>query len=194
MLYCLPSALHVWIIDNRRRPFVVVTSGLLDLLTGEEVAAVIGHECGHLKSEHGVWLGMGNVLVLLGGELLGGVGGVFAEVAQRALARWQRAAELTCDRAALLVVQDRRVVASALMKLAGGAAGYVGEMDVDEYLKQADEFDDEAERGGVARLLSAGMSQGLTHPFPVHRVRELNLWATSNVYRQIVRSGRPVAT
>jgi Zn-dependent protease with chaperone function len=37
-----------------------------------------------------------------------------------ALLRWLRAAELTCDRAALLVAQDPRVVISALMKLAGG--------------------------------------------------------------------------
>jgi Zn-dependent protease with chaperone function len=33
--------------------------------------------------------------------------------------RWLRAAELTCDRAALLVAQDSRVMVSALMKLAG---------------------------------------------------------------------------
>lgn len=33
--------------------------------------------------------------------------------------RWLRAAELTCDRGALLVTQDSRVVVSSLMKLAG---------------------------------------------------------------------------
>jgi Zn-dependent protease with chaperone function len=36
-----------------RRPFIVVHSSLLELLDEKEVAAVIGHECGHLKSEHG---------------------------------------------------------------------------------------------------------------------------------------------
>lgn len=183
------SGANSGILPCSRRPFIVVTSGLLELLTPDEVAAVIGHECGHLKAEHGVYLGMANVLLLLGGSIFRGPGLIVSELGQRALSRWQRSAELTCDRAALLVVQDRRVVSSALMKLAGGAKPYGGEMDVDEYVKQADDFDAEAKRG-VGRLVSAGMSQGQTHPFPIHRVRELNLWASSNGYRQIVRSGK----
>lgn len=39
-----------------RRPFIVVHSSLLELLDEKEIAAVIGHECGHLKSEHGMCL------------------------------------------------------------------------------------------------------------------------------------------
>ena len=36
---------------------------------------------------------------------------------------WMQAAELTCDRAALLVSQDPKVVVSVIMKLTGGSAG-----------------------------------------------------------------------
>ena len=55
---------------------------------------------------------------------------------QDALLRWLRAAELTCDRAALLVAQDPRVVVSALMKLAGGCPSFAGELNVDAFLQQ----------------------------------------------------------
>ena len=40
--------------------------------------------------------------------------------------RWVRAAELSCDRAALLVVGDPRVVVSVLMKLSGGCPKLAG--------------------------------------------------------------------
>lgn len=39
--------------------------------------------------------------------------------------RWSRAAEFTCDRAAILVSQDVNVVVSTLLKLAGGSVSQV---------------------------------------------------------------------
>lgn len=53
-----------------------------------------------------------------------------------ALLRWLRAAELTCDRAALLVAQDPGVVIGALMKLAGGSPAFAHELSVDAFLQQ----------------------------------------------------------
>jgi len=58
------------------------------------------------------------------------------DTVQDALLRWRRAVELTCDRAALLVVQDCRVVVGALMKLAGGCPSLAHELSVDAFLKQ----------------------------------------------------------
>jgi len=42
-----------------------------------------------------------------------------AQGMQVALMRWVQSAELSCDRASLLVVQDPRVVVSVIMKLTG---------------------------------------------------------------------------
>lgn len=55
---------------------------------------------------------------------------------EEGLLRWLRAAELTCDRAALLVAQDHRVVISALMKLAGGSPKLNAELSVEAFLRQ----------------------------------------------------------
>lgn len=95
--------------------------------------AVIAHELGHLKCDHGVWLTIANLLA--GGTLqvLPGLSGAIEE----ALLRWLRSAELTCDRAALLVAQDSRVVVSALMKLAGGSPSLSNELNIDAFLQQA---------------------------------------------------------
>jgi Zn-dependent protease with chaperone function len=92
-------------------PFVVVTSALLDRCTPEETRAVIGHELGHLKCEHSVWLTIAGLAADLP---------VVGASARGVLQRWRLAAELTCDRAALLVAQDSTIVAGALLKLVAG--------------------------------------------------------------------------
>ena len=68
------------------------------------IQAVLAHELGHLKCEHGVWLTVAQVLA--GGTL--SILPVMARAVEDSLLRWLRAAELTCDRAALLVAQDPR--------------------------------------------------------------------------------------
>ncbi len=65
--------------------------------------AVLAHELGHLKCDHGVWLTAANVLAMGTVSLLP----VVSSAVEEGLLRWLRAAELTCDRAALLVAQDR---------------------------------------------------------------------------------------
>ncbi|GJP84329.1 hypothetical protein CLOP_g14396 [Closterium sp. NIES-67] len=107
---------------NGQKPFVVVHTALLDLLTPVEVQAVLAHELGHLKCEHGLWLTFANLLALgAASSLPGFLGAMLARGLEDQLLRWLRAAELTCDRAALVVVRDPRVVVSVLMKLAGGS-------------------------------------------------------------------------
>eukprot|EP00803_Ostreobium_quekettii_P009336 evm.model.scf_4141.1 EVM.evm.TU.scf_4141.1 scf_4141:1377-3295(+) len=115
-----------------RKPFIVVHTSLVELLTPAELQAVISHELGHLKCDHGVWLTVANVLAL--GTL--SVLPVISNAVEEGLMRWLRAAELTCDRCALLVAQDRRVVISALMKLAGGTPSLASELNIDAFLQQ----------------------------------------------------------
>lgn len=45
--------------------------------------------------------------------LSAGLGGLIAQSLEEQLFRWLRAAELTCDRAALLVAQDPKVLLTA---------------------------------------------------------------------------------
>ncbi|KAH0685130.1 hypothetical protein KY284_015683 [Solanum tuberosum] len=88
-----------------KKPFVVVHTSLVELLSQKELQAVLAHELGHLKCDHGVWLTFANILTL-GAYTVPGVGSLIAQRLEEQLLRWLRAAELTCDRAALLVAQD----------------------------------------------------------------------------------------
>lgn len=169
-----------------RKPFIVVHSALLELLDERETQAVLAHELGHLKCEHGVWVAVANIAVAMAPAAL-------SEALQNRLLRWQRAAELSCDRAALLVAQEPRVVMSSLMKLTGGSPKYAHEMDLDAFLKQADLFDKES-KSRLGRIVRDAMVASATHPLPILRVRELKRWAESNQFQALIRSGLPLVT
>lgn len=167
-----------------RRAFIVVHTALLELLDEAEMQAVLAHELGHLKCEHGVWVLAANVFLAL-------VPSALADVLRSRLLRWQRAAELSCDRAALLVMQEPRVVMSSLMKLSGGTPKYAKELDLDSFVRQADLFDKEsASRFG--RAIRDAMVTSATHPLPIVRVKELERWSESTQFRSLMRSGIPV--
>lgn len=175
------------------KAFIVIHTALVDLLSADELQAVIAHELGHLKSEHGIWVTMANLLLLASSSTLPGlVARPLYDILNMQLMAWQRSAELTCDRAMLLVVQDTPVAMSALMKLTGGISKYSHEMDVDEFLDQADQFD-KASQSWIGRRVRDSMTSAATHPLPILRVRELKRWSESNHFRSLLQSGKPLA-
>jgi Zn-dependent protease with chaperone function len=168
-----------------KQPFIVVHTALLDLLTPEETQAVIAHELGHLKCEHGVYLTLANLLVLAAGQIPLGAG--MAQGLKNQLMEWVRCAEFSCDRAALLATQNPRTVASVLMKLAGGSPALAGKLNLDAFLAQARDYDDISQDQWGA-LLKQAMTAQLTHPVPVLRAREIDRWGSSQDYHAIVQN------
>lgn len=170
------------------RPFIVVTTGLVDLLGPEEQRFVVGHEVGHILSGHAVYRTMLLALVRLAARVawfpLGYVG-LRAIVA--ALEEWYRKSELSCDRAGLLTCQNPEAAKRALMKLAGGSR--LAEMNVDAFLDQAREYDAAEDiRDGFIKLL---ITQGQTHPFAVVRLAELDRWIAEGSYQRILTGDYP---
>ncbi|KAF0933619.1 hypothetical protein E2562_018857 [Oryza meyeriana var. granulata] len=165
-----------------KKPFIVVHTSLVELLTRKELQAVLAHELGHLKCDHGVWLTFANILTM-GAYSVPGFGMV-AGFLEEQLYRWLRAAELTCDRAALLVVQDPKVVISVLMKLAGGCPSLADQLNVDAFLEQARSYD-KASSNPVGWYIRNAQTRELSHPLPVMRAREIDEWSRSREYRSV---------
>jgi Zn-dependent protease with chaperone function len=170
------------------KPFIVLSTGMLDLLDAEELRVVIGHEVGHVLSGHAVYRTMLFHLVRLTARaawLPLGYWGLRAVVA--ALEEWQRKSELSCDRAGLLVGQDVDAALRALMKVAGGS--HVREMNTDALLAQAVEYESAGDlRDGVLKLLNL---EGQTSPFVVLRAAELKRWAEGDEYRRVLGGDYP---
>jgi Zn-dependent protease with chaperone function len=167
-----------------KQPFIMLHTALIDLLTPEEVQAVIAHELGHLKCEHGVYVTLANLMVLAAGQMPYW-GGLLAQNLQQQLMTWLRCAEFTCDRAGLLVSQDPTVMMSVLMKLTGGSPTLAPQLNVDAFLKQARAYD--AAVDDFSTLWKTLQTAQLTHPLPVIRARAVDQWASSNSYRAILR-------
>ncbi|EOY02792.1 hypothetical protein QUC31_017987 [Theobroma cacao] len=168
-----------------KKPFVIIHTSLVELLSRKELQAVLAHELGHLKCDHGVWLTFANLLTL-GAYTVPGLGGFIARSLEEQLFRWLRAAELTCDRAALLVAQDPKVVISVLMKLAGGCPSMADQLNVDAFLDQARSYD-KASSSPVGWYIRNAQTRQLSHPLPVLRAREIDEWSRSHEYRSLLK-------
>ena len=169
-----------------KQPFVVLHTSLLELLTPEEIQAVIAHELGHLKCDHGVYLTIANIIILAAGQLPN-FGGFIAQSLQAQMLQWVRCAEFTCDRAALLAIQDARVVSSLLMKLAGGSPTLAPQLNLDAFLAQARAYDDISSTE-LGEMLKEAQTASLTHPVPVLRAREIDRWASSKDYQNLLQN------
>jgi len=164
------------------KPFITVHSGLIDIMTDEELFFVIGHEVGHIKAGHVLYTTMASniaaVIALLGEATLG-IGALLARGLVYALREWQRCAELTSDRAALLCVQDLEPVYATFMKLAGGTTRTAAELDRDEFLRQIREYED-VDRSTLDRAYKLLLTVERTHPFAMQRAKELDVWFQSD--------------
>ena len=170
-----------------KKPFIVVHTSLVDLLTPEELQAVLAHELGHLKCEHGVYLTLANIIVLATGGLLPGIGTALAQGLQAQMLQWLRCAEFSCDRAALLVSQDPKIVISVLMKLSGGSPQLAPLLNVDAFLAQARAYE-QVSATSFGKMLTASQTEQLSHPVPVLRAKEIDLWSQTDNYQSLLNN------
>lgn len=159
-------------------PIVVVTSALLDRCTDEEIEAIIGHELGHLKCSHSLYLTLGGLAAAPLRRLP-----VLGSQADNQLEQWRLSAEYSCDRAALLVAQDVSVVAGAMLKLFAGTSRAT---NTQAFIDQAKEYEKLLEDANPIVKASIRMQQR-THPLPVKRLAELEKWFNTDEYKNILQ-------
>lgn len=173
-------------------PYIVLNTALLDLLNETEIRSVLGHELGHLKCGHTILIQMATWAISTAsyiGERTFGLGNLVGTGLIYAFYEWLRKAELSADRASLLIMDDINPVMHSMMKLAGGSTRYGHECNLDEFIRQSERYqaDQDSLNQVYKFLLYNNASQGifLTHPFTVERIAYLREWAKSEEYRQI---------
>jgi Zn-dependent protease with chaperone function len=136
-------------------PFtIVLTSGLVEKLSLEEVRGVIGHELGHILMDH----------VRLT-SVMAGLGGFFTLI----FYRWSRSCEYSADALALRACgNDPQLYVSALVKISSGLVN--AKVDLDQLLNQDK---DGSSLHGPAEWLG-------THPFILNRIRRIRDLAGQN--------------
>lgn len=174
--------------SGHTHPYIVVTSGLLDLMNEDEILATLGHELGHIKSGHVLYrtmaLGIG-ILLSFVGDLTLGIGRLVGRGLEATLLEWFRKSEFSADRAALLVVQNPDVMLSLMMKFAGGTLFQRNQLDAKEFLKQADLYE-EVDANLLDRIYKMMLVSPVPHPLTIVRAREILNWSASQEYKQIL--------
>lgn len=172
------------------KPIIVLHSSLLERLTDEEVLAVIAHEVGHIHAEHVLYLTAAQLILaaaqipLSSLPVAGLLKDLLTATMRAALLSWMRKAELSCDRAALLVVQDPHVIGRTMMKLCGGTMA--SKVDYELFLEQAREFERDYDAKWLDKLWADIINAGLSHPFPVWRVSEIMKWTESGAFERLI--------
>lgn len=174
------------------KPIIVLHSALIERLNEEETLAVIAHEVGHIHAEHVLYLTAAQLILAIATIPLASlpIAGILKELLtatmRGALLAWMRRAELSCDRAALLVVQDPHVVGRTMMKLAGGT--FASKINYELFLEQAREFQKNYDQSKLDKFWADIINAGLSHPFPIWRVAEILKWVEGGEYERVLKS------
>ncbi len=166
-------------VDN---PFIVLNSSLVEMLSESELEAVIGHEVGHIMSEHALYRTLLHLLLGFGNSFTPLIGKALLPITL-ALQEWSRKAEVSCDRAGLLATQNVDASLGVQAVLAGGIRGRRSELNIEAFIEQSDEYREATGLRAYYRMMS---TLGQSHPFPVVRVAELRNWIDQGAYDEIL--------
>ncbi len=151
--------------------FIMVHSALIDQYSDEELLTVIGHECGHIHNSHVAYLTALHYLTYMAGMFLPWI----MQPALLALRTWSRRAEITCDRAGMLVARDQAAAERAITKLAVGSRKLYEEFNLDAFLEQHEEGNQ-----GIGKY----MEVFATHPWLPKRVLAMRVFGESQLFQK----------
>jgi predicted Zn-dependent protease len=156
--------------------FIMVHSSLVDQYSDEELLTVIGHECGHIHNSHVAYLTALHYLTSMAGMFLPWI----MQPALVALRAWSRRAEITCDRAGMLVAKNQAASERAITKLAVGSKKLYEEFNLDAFLEQHDEG-----KQGIGKY----MEVFATHPWLPKRVLAMRAFGDSQLFHKAMGAG-----
>ena len=161
------------------RIYITITSGLVEMMDNEELDAIIAHECGHIICRHVLYHSVARY-ILSGADSLGVFGALTVPI-QYAILYWYRKSELSCDRCSSIVTSPE-VVSRVMARLAGGPKELTKDINMEEWARQADKYDEIRTDGLWNKTLQLYVTMGLDHPFNAVRVREILKWGESVQY------------
>ena len=157
-------------------PMIVLNSSMVERFTPQELKSVIGHECGHIHNNHGIYNILASLLIDGVGASIPGVREVLALASlplRIAIQTWSRAAEVTCDRAGVLCCGEVESIISTQSKLLSGGLLSGHQVNVDALLEQYDSLRTSPVR--ITEMLS-------THPAGVRRILAAKEFINSQVF------------
>lgn len=172
------------------RPCIVLTEKLMNEFTGEEIEAVIAHECGHILCHHVLYSTLADFLLMGTDELVNSLG-VFGTLSSTAIIplkfammAWSRASELSADRAASVAASPQVLI--RVMALLQYPKRIVDRMNLEQWASQAQELEQLQQGSKWNDFLQKFNRLEDSHPYNVVRAYEISKWIASDQYRKIM--------
>lgn len=164
-------------------PIIVLNSGLIDLCDEDEIMFIIGHELGHVKSNHMLYHMMAQVINYIIDSIP--FGSIAAAPLQYALYYWDRMSEFTADRAGLMACQNKEAAIRAFMKMSGMPIKQFNDLNYKTFIQQAADFK-QLDYEGLNKIIKLISIADASHPWTVMRAAELLNWINNGEYGKFV--------
>lgn len=171
-----------------KKPYIVLTLGLTRKVKGEELDAVLAHECGHILCQHVLYQTLANAVFSFGDtladSLVGLVGNAVMKPLKQALVSWSRASEMSADRVACIIA-PASALSRALARIDMIPKYIVESMDLRAWAKQGEEFENLKKGSAWNKVLHWMSNSDTYHPFSPVRVYEAMKWENTQVCQNL---------
>lgn len=175
--------------SGHKKPYIVLTLGLIRRVKDDELDAVLAHECGHIVCQHVLYQTLANAIFSLGDSMadsfIGTIGSAAMKPIKQALIAWSRASELSADRIACLIT-PASTLAKALARISMIPKYIVDNMDINAWALQGKDF--EALKDGSAwnKIVRWMANSDADHPYHPVRVYEALEWEKTITYPKFI--------
>ena len=165
--------------SGHKKVYIVITLGLVRKLNGDELDAVLAHECGHILCQHVLYQTLANAIFtfgdLLADSFVGLIGNAAMKPIKQALLMWSRASELSADRVACIFT-PALTLSKVLARLDMIPKYLIDTMDFDAWASQGSDY--EALRDGTAwnKVIHWMADSDADHPYSPVRAYEAMRW------------------
>lgn len=170
------------------RPFIVLTSGLLETFDQEEIMYTLGHELGHIKCGHVLYKTMARhftlVLEIIANATFG-FSRLIGTGLEMAIFDWERKSELSADRAGLIVVQDQQIAYRTFMKMAAASPKIYSQMNEGEFLNQIKSYEEATDESFINQAYITLITAKMTHPFIILRAKKIYDWIAKGEFTEV---------
>lgn len=174
---------NAWTSGNDK-VYIVLTLGLIRKIKGEELDAVLAHECGHILCQHVLYQTLANAIFSLGdsfsNSLAGSIGNVALKPIRQALISWSRASELSADRVACIITSATSL-SRALARLDMIPKYIADTMDLNAWAQQGKDFEEMKKGSAWNKVLHWMSISDASHPFSPIRAYEAMLWEQTDL-------------
>ena len=168
------------------KPFVVLTSGLLEHFPSEVIQTVIAHECGHIACHHVLYHTMGDLIIKHAHLLpLSGINLALPPL-QLAFAYWMRCSEFSADRAAIFYDGSADKLINMCIGFSGYGKNISQDIDIETFIKQAEDYNSMVNDSKFNKLMEFILFKDNDHPLNAVRAYEAREWVNTQAFKDIV--------